>query len=1076
MTNNKLVLKEETAENPKMMQLYNDKVWHETFCYAVAFDANEKSRRYDAQGKLLMTIISGADATLQAMKAAIDMGVFVKFGYGEKGLATYKFNKELELSCEKGKYEKFNMSLNKNRKALAIIHEDIAASGKYVLSFEGDPAKDIANLLGGSKYGLHILPEWEKVVFEKLIEEKYLVEHELYCDPELMDLKMFSIDLEEEQADRFIEDLVKSGLLPFPQADAINEDAYEDVTPIEEIEDLTSYLQAYNVPMAEKMNKLLIPTHNPLFDETLSHFDSYKRELFPVQSHTATAIAKRLLTQNAIILQGEMSTGKTPMMTAIADGYSALTKKKGYFSVLICPPSLTVKWPQEIKMLIPHAEVHVIKKTEELIKYHTNWVLGGRKKPSKPTFFIISFTTLRNDSAIRPAVEYKFVRTSLQKADNRPSYRDGIICPKCGKPHQTVDSVRTEHQEDKEVIVSVTHNMTEAEFGTTRRLTNGVNPANAFCFYCGESLWMKKVKRRYSNFSEWAQHEKKLLVAINSGNEMEIRRIQDEQPELASSTSMPRRVAAIEYIRRKMSGMIDIAIIDEVHELKGGMTAQGNALGSLVAASKKAIAGTGTLFGGKAEDVYYLLWRLFPRDMVDSGYKFSEVTKFNEEYGNIEETFYEPKDGSGEYSNKNSRGGNRNSRKKVVPGISSFIYGKYMVHNVVNVRLKDVWPDPVELVDTPTIFVDMTPEQKDHYQGMISTFETEIDSREDGNKLYTQMLDYGIGYLDNPFKFPNALYKNKEGNHELIWEATHVSPDQTLPKEAKLQEIVKSEMEECRPCIVYVRDTGSSVAARDVRPRMKEKLEEIGAKVCILDTSTIATNQRSEWLKKKIEGEGYDVCIVSQELVKVGLDLLCTPTLIYYQFSWSLFTINQSSRRSWRIGQTEECRLYYIAYNDCYQRYMAELIAKKNRATAAINGESSSSDGLSAMLGDEGDLQSMLIESVKKGGAAMKGSAEDWISQASDRARELLAGIGKPKVKKERTVIEAVEPGEKHQLPTPPGVNTDIFAMLDTVEAVETVAHILTVKELVAKQQDNGNSKRKKKNDDDQLAFDLFAM
>lgn len=35
------------------------------------------------------------------------------------------------------------------------------------------------------------------------------------------------------------------------------------------------------------------------------------------------------------------------------------------------------------------------------------------------------------------------------------------------------------------------------------------------------------------------------------------------------------------------------------------MSAQGNSLGSLAAASKKLIGGTGTLFGGKAEDIYY---------------------------------------------------------------------------------------------------------------------------------------------------------------------------------------------------------------------------------------------------------------------------------------------------------------------------------------------------------------------------------------------------------------------------------------------------------------------------------------
>ncbi|WP_282156229.1 DEAD/DEAH box helicase [Cytobacillus gottheilii] len=453
-----------------------------------------------------------------------------------------------------------------------------------------------------------------------------------------------------------------------------------------------------------------------------------------------------------------------------------------------------------------------------------------------------------------------------------------------------------------------------------------------------------------------------------------------------------------------------VAIISKPYLLlfKGGMTAQGNSLGSLAAVSKKVVAGTGTLFGGKAEDVYFLLWRLFPAEMVKSGYKFEEVTRFNEEYGNIEETTYERKEASGEYSNTNSRGGDRRTSKKVLPGISPFIFGRFMVHNVINVRLKDVWPDPVELVDTPTIFVPMPEELKSNYQGMINQFESAIHSLDDGYKLYMPMTDYGIAYPDNPFTFPSATMKDTDGDRKLIWKASHMDPNCTLPKEQKLQEIIQGEIAEGRKSIVYVRDTGSSVSERDIRPRLQQKLEEIGAKVCILDSSTTKTNLRSDWLKKKIEKENFDVCIVSQELVKVGLDLLCTPTLIYYQFSWSLFTINQSSRRAWRIGQTQECRLFYLAYEDSFQQKMAELIALKNRATAAINGEVSS-DGLSAMLGDSGDLQSMLIESVKKGGDILKGSAEDWINQTSDRARELLANIGQKKKKANPTIAEQFE-------------------------------------------------------------------
>lgn len=555
-----------------------------------------------------------------------------------------------------------------------------------------------------------------------------------------------------------------------------------------------------------------------------------------------------------------------------------------YLSTLMCPPSLTRKWPDEIRELIPHAKVHVITDTGQLIRYHSEWVQQGKPKPMVPTFFVISFTTMRGDARNVPAVKFVSKYTSQQRlSEDEPAYRLGYYCPSCGKAHQTIESISTEVDEDgNEYDVPVTHNMTPSEFGETRRLTNSVKPANAFCHQkvktgkgkekiCGESFWTKKVPTRYSGFGEWAKFESKLLHAMHQDNPSLVRHIKSSQPEIPKLVGMPRRIATIEYIRRKMKNFFDISIVDEVHELKGGMTAQGNSLGSLARASKKVVAGTGTLFGGKSEDVYFLLWRLFPHDMAQSGYKYEEVTRFNEEYGNVEETTYDQKD-SLEYSNTNSRGGNRRSTKKVLPGISPFIYGRYMVHNVINVRLKDVWPDPVELVDTPTIFVPMTEELGSHYRGMISAFEHAINSWDDGHKLYMSMTDYGIAYPDNPFTFPDATLKSIDGTRDIVWRATHLDEECTLPKEKKLQEIIEGEMAEGRKSIVYVRDTGSSVSERDIRPRLQQKLEEIGAKVCILDSSTTATNKRSDWLKKKIENEGYDVCIVSQELVKVGLD------------------------------------------------------------------------------------------------------------------------------------------------------------------------------------------------------------
>lgn len=116
-------------------------------------------------------------------------------------------------------------------------------------------------------------------------------------------------------------------------------------------------------------------------------------------------------------------------------------------------------------------------------------------------------------------------------------------------------------------------------------------------------------------------------------------------------------------------------------------------------------------------------------------------------------------------------------------------------------------------------------------------------------------------------------------------------------------------------------------------------------------------------------------------------------TYRYYQLSFSLFTLNQAARRHWRIGQTKQCRTFYLGYRETFQEQMAQLIAQKNKAAEAMNGDATS-DGLNAMLGDTGDLQTLLIQNIKSGNQ-LKGSTEEWTQAASEESKRVLANIGK---------------------------------------------------------------------------------
>lgn len=296
---------EETNENPKMLELYLDQAWQNAFCYALAVEEPEKEWQ---SAKLLMTIIAGSDSTLQAMKASVDIGSSgISFGHGEKQLTDYKFVSQFRMHSDKGKYESFKMTINSNRKAVAIVHDDLLGNGDYILSFEGDPAEDLRNLLGGGKFGLNILPEWKNIILNEFVRRGCIEELNFNFDPSLFPngfsiykLK-FSEQNGEQEADDIISDMIKKGMLKFPKAGT--------GASVESIEDLGTYMTEFMDDMVKKVSDRVTPIHNPIVDPVHPQISTYKRELFPVQAHVSTAIAKVLKKQKVALIQGEMSTG-----------------------------------------------------------------------------------------------------------------------------------------------------------------------------------------------------------------------------------------------------------------------------------------------------------------------------------------------------------------------------------------------------------------------------------------------------------------------------------------------------------------------------------------------------------------------------------------------------------------------------------------------------------------------------------------------------------------------------------------------------------------------------------------------
>src|SRR5260370_2505191 len=111
--------------------------------------------------------------------------------------------------------------------------------------------------------------------------------------------------------------------------------------------------------------------------------------------------------------------------------------------------------------------------------------------------------------------------------------------------------------------------------------------------------------------------------------------------------------------------------------------------------------------------------------------------------------------------------------------------------------------------------------------------------------------------------------------------------------------------------------------------------------------------------------EGVHVFISHPRLVETGLDLLFAPTIIFHESGYSLHTLRQASRRSWRIGQQQPVRLKFLCYERTMQAKCLRLLGKKLLVALAVEGKFAG-DGLQTLDEDDDMLTSMAKELVQK--------------------------------------------------------------------------------------------------------------
>lgn len=414
-----------------------------------------------------------------------------------------------------------------------------------------------------------------------------------------------------------------------------------------------------------------------------------------------------------------------------------------------------------------------------------------------------------------------------------------------------------------------------------------------------------------------------------------------ESPLWEADRSGVRRYALADFIKQHMKGSFGLLILDEVHELKARGSAQGLAAASLARSSKKILALTGTLFGGYSTTIFHLLYRFTPD--VKRQFGHNEEQRWASRYGILERI---TKARDNEYGEDGTISRRRSYYTRVVerPGVSPEVMF-HLIDKAVFLRLGDLamrLPSYQEEV----ILTEMEPAQRQAYRQLSSDLIMALrEQLARGNKsLLGAYLQSLLSYPDQPFR--EEVVANK-ATGEVIARAPALPEEMIYPKEERLMELVQAEISQGRRVLLYVTHTGE----RDITGRIEDLLKRVSIPAAVLKSHTVSPEEREAWIEERLR-EGLQVLITQPRMVQTGLDLIDFPTIIFYEPEYSVYTLRQASRRSWRIGQRQPVKVYFMAYQETLQEKGLHLISSKVRSALAVEGELLDS-GLSAFNEDQ---------------------------------------------------------------------------------------------------------------------------
>ena len=675
-----------------------------------------------------------------------------------------------------------------------------------------------------------------------------------------------------------------------------------------------------------------------------------KRKPFPTQAQLITASVTHLRDKNSLIISSEMGTGKTLM--GIALSYSLL--KIGGNVFIMSPSHLVPKWASEIEATfgkgdeaILSYEIVIIRNFKTIINYQND------SKDGILRFFICSKEVAKlsypREKLIdtTESIKVKKINSSLWQ----------FCCSQCGKVLEEVcqrsfhsepinyievDENGEELKESSFILKDVKDYLRRKEAGfTCKRYFKQV-------YKCSCRNIFPEIKQ--TSFKEW-------YVGI-------------KKPALKGVAT---RYGVAEFIKKRLKkGFIDLLILDEIHELKGGDTAQGTAFGMLASCSTKIVGLTGTLLNGYASSLFYILYRMNPNFMkYTMGLNYEDLSIFVDRFGAVEKEYTKDnwEDCAVEDGIVTKRG--KSKKLKEIPKINPLLI-KELLDFTLFLRLDEM---NIELPNyqEEVISVPANDEFIREYHFYVQSL---VQAIIEGDKtLLGALANDSLSILDLPhLPFHTKSKKNPAG----FFYYPPVDSNFTTNKDLALIRELKEELEQGRKCIVFATFTNLGVS---------EKLEnllsvEFSDYVVRALSASVSADKREKW----IQDNPADILICNPELVKTGLDLLGYPTIMFYETGYNVSTLKQASRRAWRIGQKQKCKVKFFTFKGTPQSVALALMSRKIKAANSLEGRLVTTENELANFAGEISIQDQIAKAILDNGNTDEGETHlnEWVFKERD--------------------------------------------------------------------------------------------